>query len=297
MRNRITFSILVLCSLFLLGFRLENGVEKTPESSLLWKIEGPGLKKPSYLFGTMHLIQKQYYYFPESLEKIIRKSNVIVTEIDLDELNDQKKAMQLMTLKEGKLSDYFTAPQKDSISLWIKNNLKIEGETFFAQVDNFKPLVLVQTIIQVQLMGKTESYEGTIGNLAKKYEVETVGVEHLEDQIAMFDGLSKTEQAEMVMESLRNPEKQLQTMNDLQALYKGQNIDSIYQFMMSDGGSVARQQDLFIDQRNQKWIPQLEVILKEKSAFIAVGAGHLGGEKGVIQLLRNQGYTLTPVKF
>lgn len=297
MKTKFTFSVLVAFCLLFLGFTTPESGDKAPVSSLLWKIEGKGLQKASYLFGTMHLIQKQYYYFPESLEKIIRKSDLIVTEIDLDELNNQAKAMELMTLKEGSLFDYFTTSQEDSLIDWMKDNLKIDSAAFYAGFDKFKPLVLMQTILQMKFIGKTESYEGTIGKLAAKHKIETLGVEGIEDQIALFDMLSKEDQAEMVMETLRDGEKQIKTMNELQAIYKRQNVDSIYWFMQQEGGSIAREQKLFLDNRNQNWIPKIEEFMKGKTAFIAVGAGHLGGENGVINLLRQQGYTLTPVKF
>lgn len=79
-------------------------------------------------------------------------------------------------------------------------------------------------------------------------------------------------------------------------LYTTQNVDSLFLMIQDEGGVLADEQNSFLDQRNENWIPKIEEIITSKSAFIAVGAGHLGGPNGVIRLLEKKGYTLTPVK-
>ena len=288
-------SLLSFC-LFLLGFTSDKGFEKEPSSSLLWKIEGPNKGKISYLFGTMHLIQKQYYYFPEALEKVIKKSELIATEIDLDELTDNVAAMKALTLKEGTLFDFFTQEQQDSLYQWAKEKLMMDKIGFRATFSSFKPMVLVQTMTQMQLIGKTESYELRIGELAKKHKLETVGFESLNEQIKIFDDLSKSEQAALVMEGLKNESEMLTSLSSLQAMYQRQEVDSLYWMIKKEGGIMAEKEEQFLNKRNQNWIPQIEKIMSTKACFIAVGAGHLAGDQGLIKLLRLKGYKLTPVK-
>ena len=297
MKIRIALAGLVAFGLVLLGFNTRESAEEKVQTSLLWKVEKEGMSKSSYLFGTMHMIQKEYYYFPESLKKLIKKSDVIATEIDLDDLTDQSKAVKYLTLKEGTIMDFFTPNQQDTLLGWVKKKLMMDRKTFEMTFSNFKPFILVQTMMQMELMGKTESYEMTISELAKKYKIETVGFETIAEQISFFDGLSKEKQAEMVMEGIRNEGKNLEMLNEVQGLYKRQQVDSLYAMMHAEKSVIMEEEELFLNKRNKNWLPQIEKLIQNKTAFIAVGAGHLGGDQGVIKLLRTRGYTLTPVKF
>jgi uncharacterized protein len=280
----------------LLSFKKQEIKQFTPEKqSLLWKIEGNGLKQASYLFGTMHLIEKDYFYFPSTLEKIVKKSSVLVME--LGELPNQMEAMKYVVLKEGSFFDYFSPEQTDTILRWAKSNLAMDEKAFRASFSSMKPFVVVQTATQLQFMGKTESYEMTLTEIAKKAKIPSKGLETIGEQMAIFDNLTKEQQAEMVMEGIRSQDETVQMTRKMQGIYRRQQLDSLYFMIQGEGGVISNEQNAFLDQRNKNWIPKIkEVILNEK-AFIAVGAGHLAGENGVISLLRKEGYTLTPVTF
>jgi len=78
--------------------------------------------------------------------------------------------------------------------------------------------------------------------------------------------------------------------------YKKQDIEALLKDMTSSStADVAFEKDL-LENRNRNWIPRMATIMKEKPTFFGVGAGHLGGEKGVITLLKKQGYTVKAVK-
>lgn len=291
-------SILALVTLFLtLTSFWKSSDQPTPsQQSLLWKIEGKGIKSPSYLFGTMHLIEKDYFYFPESLEKIVKKSDLLLME--LGELPNQMEAMQYLTLKEGTFFDYFSPQQMDTVLKWAQKSMRMDEKTFRASFSSMKPFVVVQTATQLQFMGKTESYELKLTEIAKKAKLEIKGLETIEQQMSLFDNLSKEQQAEMVMAGIRDEEKSAEVTRKMQGLYRRQQLDSLYGMVNSEGGVISTEQSNFLDQRNKNWIPQINTYMASgKKAFIAVGAAHLGGENGVINLLRKEGYTVTPVKF
>lgn len=264
------------------------------ESSLLWKIEGNGLKKTSYLFGTMHLIEKEYFYFPDKLSKIVSKSDALVMEIA--SLPSQGESMKLLTLKEGTFFDFFSKEQMDTIYKWANAELGLTEDGFRLSMEKIKPFVLVQLASQKYFLGKTESYELTLMELAAKKKVETLGLETLEQQMGIFDRLSKDQQAEMVMSGIRDFEKSIEETKEMQKLYLSQNIDSLYTYIHDGDGVIAEEQAAFLDDRNEQWIPKISEIIQAKSTFIAVGAGHLGGQKGVVRLLQEKGYVLTPIK-
>lgn len=283
--------------LFVLGlssFVSKKNSEVVPEhKSLLWKIEGNGLKTPSYLFGTMHMIEKEYFYFPKSLEKILKKSELLVMEIANV---SQMDAMQHLMLKEGTFFDFFSPEQTDTILHWASDKLKMDEATFRMSFNKMKPFVVVQAATQMNFMGKTESYEYTLERIAKENKIKTAGLETVADQIKIFDDLTKEQQAEMVLSGIREEDKSMETTRKMQGLYKRQRLDSLYMYIRDEGGVLAEEQHTFLDQRNVNWIPQIKKFAEQGTSFIAVGAGHLGGSKGVIRLLEQEGYKVTPVK-
>jgi uncharacterized protein len=264
------------------------------ESSLLWKIEGPGIPKGSYLFGTMHMIEKEYFVFPDKLEKIVKKSEQLVME--LPGLPNQKEAMKYVLLEEETFFDYFTLEQIDTILVWAKQELKMDEKAFRATMSKMKPFVVVQMAIQIHFMGKTESYEMTLEEIAKTNKLSIKGLETIEQQMGFFDGLSKAQQSEMVMEGIRDTEKSIATLKEMEVLYQSQNVDSLYLMIQNEGGVIAEESNDFLDNRNASWVPQIKEMIASKRCFIAVGAGHLGGPNGVIRLLQKEGYTLSPVE-
>jgi len=290
---RTVFTSFVLAFSTLFGWTQE--MTETPmANSLLWKIEGPGIKKGCYLFGTMHLIEKDKFYFPDKLKKLVEKSDVLVME--LPGLPNQLEAMQYVTLKEGSFFDYFSPEQEDSLFAWAKKEMNMSPEKFRSTVEKMKPFVVVQMATQMHFIGKTESYEMTLDNLARANELEIAGLETVAEQMAIFDQLSAEQQTTMVMEGIRDIEKGLALTERMQQVYRSQNIDSLYLMIAEDGGVISEEQSDFLDDRNLKWIPKIVAFCQKNKTFIAVGAGHLGGPNGVIRLLRKEGFTVTPVE-
>lgn len=265
------------------------------ESSLLWKIENPNLKTESYLFGTMHLIEKEYYVFPKKIEKLLSKSDELIME--LAGIPTQTEALQLVQLKEGSLFDYFTPQQTDTILFWAKNELHVNEDFLKANFSKLKPFILIQLQTQLQFKGKTESYEMNIQSIAKSHKLEMKGLETIEQQLNFFENLPKNELTELVMEGFRNNSKSRELTRKMQQVYVRQNIDSLFLLFQQEGGILEKQQAAFLDERNQTWIPKITKEIASKKCFIAVGAGHLGGPNGIIRLLQKEGFTLTPIKF
>ena len=265
------------------------------KSSLLWEIEGPSTPKGSYLFGTMHLVEKDYFYFPKNLEKIVSKTDLLVMEIA--GIPNEAEVLKYITLKEGSLFDFFTAEQTDSIFVWARSKMGMSEQLFRTSLSKMKPFVLVQLATQLQYLGKTESYEMKFQSIAENKKMAQKGLETIDFQMSLFDNLKKSEQAEMVMQEIRDSKKSDAQLKQIQQLYKRQNIDSLYMLIQEGEDMLAFKQADFLEKRNHTWIPKIIEMLHENKCFIAVGAGHLGGKDGIIRLLQKEGYTLTPVEF
>lgn len=289
--------ILVLGSFLLAS--LSFGQEQTPypmkKSALLWEISGNGLKEASFLFGTAHLIEKDYFIFPKKLEKVFSKADVLVME--LAGISDQSEVMELLMLEKGtSFFDFFQPTQLDSIYVWAEDKMGMDSMQFKMGFARFKPFVVSQIATQMAMGDDTESYERTFEQMALTEEKEIIGLETAAFQMRLFDGLTDEQQAEMLMKSIRDPEEQIAQTKQMMEIYSGQNVDSLYLFIENEGDTFSDEQAVFLDQRNANWIPLIEDIIKTQRAFIAVGAGHLGGPKGVIRLLESRGYQLKPIK-
>ncbi|MEX2484595.1 MAG: TraB/GumN family protein [Brumimicrobium sp.] len=262
-------------------------------SSLLWEVSGKKVKSPSYIFGTMHLIPRKQFLFPESLQEKVRNADLLVMEIG--GLSEQMKGMQLMMLEEGELFDYFTEEQADSIFDYSEEHLDYSEEQLRTMFGKMKPFVLIQLMTKEAFGENPASYEMSLEKIAKENEIQIEGLETIEEQMSLFDNLSSEEQVEMVMSSLRSVESSQEETEKLIEVYLSQDIDSLHKYMLESDMDFTTFEDNFLNKRNQKWIPKIKKMIKKNKAFIAVGAGHLGGENGVIQLLINEGYTVKPV--
>lgn len=283
--------------LFLLLISFSN-TEISPfpfkNDALFWKIDHPNSNKSSYILGTMHLIEKEYFLYPNKLEKIARNADKFIME--LKELPNQNEIHNYSQLKEGSFFDYFTPTQTDSIITWANENLGVDNQTFRKVFYKMKPYILAQMITQSLFIEKTESYELKFYDLAIKNNKTILGLETIENQFEILDSLSAEEQVSIIMESISNLDEAKAQLKKIQKLYSKQKIDSLYIELKKEFTKSSNFEKTFIDNRNYKWIKVLTQELDKSSCFVAVGAGHVGGPNGILRLLQKEGYTITPIK-
>ena len=280
--------------LFLFVLLCHYSVGQVTKNALLWEVKSKDGKTTSYLYGTMHLMDADLFYFPKKLEKLLLKSDVLCMEIA--NVNDPDISPDALFLKNETLTDYFSEVQMDSIYRWAEKSLLMNKEQFNTNFSKAKPFLLLQFLLQSSLPENAKSYEKEFENLAKNNKKTIEGLESVTEQLELFTSLSKKEQAEMVMSSLREEEEAKSFFQEMQKIYLTQNIDDLYTFMKKESDSPINSSRAFLEDRNQKWIPQMEKMMDSKSVFFAVGAAHLAGPEGVIELLIKKGYTLTPIK-
>jgi uncharacterized protein YbaP (TraB family) len=273
---------------------LANGVvAQIQKNALLWEVKSKDGKNVSYLYGTMHLMDADLFYFPKKLEKLILKSEVLCMEIASINPNLSPDAL---FMKDKTLTDIFSQSQLDSIYTWANKALLMNKEQFLTNFNSAKPFMLMQFIMQASLPTDTKSYEREFEAIAGEKNLQMKGLETVDEQLSLFDGFSTVEQVEMVMSSLRDEAQSKESFAKMQQLYLSQNLDELYDFMKKESDSPIASSRAFLEDRNQRWIPKMTELMQEKSVFFAVGAAHLAGPEGVIELLIKKGYTLTPIK-
>jgi uncharacterized protein YbaP (TraB family) len=288
-------------SWFLLSLTLMSSCEfltkkDTPKSSMLWKIERDDLEHPTYVLGTMHLINKEYFYFPKELENLVLSSEQLIME--LEGLPNATEAAKLMRLPDSvQLSDYFSEEKMALLYGFAEKEMKMNKQAFDLTFGRMKPFVLIQLITQKQFDGPTESFELTLMNLAEENKIKTIGLESIEQQIGFFDAIPMQSLADIITTYFEESHSLKQETKKMQVIYRAGNLDSLADFMMNTSPELLEFEDILLTNRNIAWVPKIMDVIYKKPSFIAVGAAHLTGENGLIKLLRKEGFKLTPVAF
>lgn len=273
---------------------------KPLEPALLWKIEGKGISKPSYLYGTIHIIGSEDFFWPKGTMTAFDESKKVFFEIDMKEMTDISALMGIMGkvfMKDGKtLKDLITDEEYKLVS----SHFEKMGMPLF-MLERIKPMFL--TVFAYGDMnptdinsGKLKSYEMELMELAGSADKETAGLETIDYQVGLFDEIPYEAQAKMLVDALRTTTGDNDEFKKMTEMYKKQDIDKMVKMATEEGSDIAGFEDKLLNQRNQNWIPQIISQSKAQQTFFAVGAGHLGGPKGVIHLLRKEGYKVTSVR-
>jgi len=283
----------IMKSFFLFLFLCAGiSVHAQKENSLLWEISGNGLSKPSYVFGTIHMICKEDFFMPDVVKQKFESSQHVFLEMDMDDPKMQGKMMKLAMLPAGenlkKLfgNDY---PMVDSF-------FKAKAGMGLAVFNQFKPM-MVMSMLYLKMLPctQTESYETTFMAMAKQQQKDLKGLETIEDQMQVFDNIPDSVEAANILKMIKDFDAQVKQFADMVAVYKEQNIQKLYASVSSSPDLMEAQDDL-LKKRNSNWIPVMEQYMKEGQSFFAVGAAHLGGDIGLIALLKKAGYKVKAIK-
>lgn len=261
---------------------------------LLWQITGKGLSQPSYLYGTIHIIGVDDFRMTEDMQAAIGQSDVLALEIDMSNM----MAVSMAMMQHGKMADGQTledllSPEDYELLMRTMFDSLDMNEAMFTMTQGLLPMLQISSFYPKLLDSEMKSYEMELIALAKRDSLEIEGLERMEDQLAMLDDIPYAEQAEALMEFVKDYESQKERIDRMIELYVAEDLDGLYQYI-AESEDMAEYQGALLDKRNQNWIPVIEELIQAQPAFIAVGAGHLYGEQGVIELLRQAGYTVAP---
>ena len=262
-------------------------------NTLLWQISGKALKKPSYLFGTFHLLCKDDINFSAQLRYAIQYADEVYMELDMDDPSTLLSGLLYMNMKDGKkLKDFYSPDEYKKIEGFFNDTLHMPLVMF----QKAKPYFLVALLYPKMMKCKTFSgIEEGILKLAKENKKEILGLETMEFQSAVFDSIPYEWQAKELMKNIDSLDKYKNEFDTLMLAYKNQQLDVLEKLITKSEFGMDEFEDVLLNRRNANWVKKLGAVMKSKSLFVAVGAGHLLGEKGLIKLLRKEGYAVEPL--
>lgn len=265
------------------------------EPSLLWKISGKDLKAPSFLFGTIHIICSDQFLWTDTMKSTFNSVQQLQLELPMADADFQKKIIQAVMLTDStSLKDYFSDGQYKKLEQYFKDSMKTSLSVFA----KLKPFGVMSFIMRSMLRcdGKLlTGYESKLINFAQEKNIPVRGLETIEEQIKIFDDIPKDSMAAIVMAIIEDMPKNKKQFKRITQYYVAQDIQSLHNEIIKSP-EYAGYMDELLYKRNEKWVPKIIQTAKEKSVFFAVGAGHLPGDRGIINLLKKLGYGVTAVK-
>lgn len=271
-------------------------------AQVFYKIEGNGLNAPSYLFGTHHLAPAEYVQKFSSLPAAMESTVAVVGEIDMT-----GNQMQL----QMDMAPYMMAPQDSTLSkLLSPEEFNILNEQFkplapmpgmdLTMLDMMRPMIPMTmatlTLVQKSMPGFDPNNQ-LDASFQKKYKAagkKIVPLETVKQQAELLYCTTPiAKQLEGLKEFLADPEKGEKAAMAMNEAYMNQDLEGLLKVSEEDESDPAFMLAL-LDRRNHDWMTRLPGIMAEQPSLIVVGAAHLAGEEGLVNLLRKAGYTVTP---
>lgn len=285
MRSRVfTLACFIFC------FSLVSQAQQPLPNTLLWRISGKNLSKPSYLFGSMHLRDRKLFFFTDSLYQALESTEGFAMEVDpaemmdslISKLGDEDRSPKVKDVVASKeyarirkqLEKKFKVPADQ---LTTKRLNQIRREAYLNQEDKNK----MPTMVDLYLY-----------NIAKNQGKWTGGIEDLADQMSMLDEVgANVDVVKIAEEDSASLHLFVQRLKDA---YYDQNLN-IISAMVNTPERYNGRDDLSMLKRNKKMTRRIDSLMAIRSCLFVVGSAHLPGDSGLIMHLRDLGFTVEPV--
>lgn len=264
-------------------------------NALLWKITGNGLKKPSYLYGTMHTSDPRILRQGDKAVPYLEETKLYAMELDPKESFNIAMLEKVMMGKGYSLKKLIPEREYKIIDSLVKESTGISVSVF----DNISP-IFISAMVEMQSSGLKKSTGGEsfldtyLSEKAAKKKKKVVGIETVDEQISALNVLTYQEQADMLVDGIHDMEKGAGDV-DMVKYYLEQNLDSLAD-MDATADMPPKLYRALVTDRNKRMAERIGDMAQRQSTFAAVGALHLPGNEGVIALLREKGYTVEAVK-
>jgi uncharacterized protein len=278
--------------LVVLGFLFGISNAQSNEKSLLWKISGNGLTESSFLYGTIHITCDAT--LPTKAINAMNQTSQLCLELDMDNESMQMEMMSKMMMKDDVTMESLASVEDFKIvDEFLKKNIGFPA----TMVSTLKPFMVSAMLYPKMIDCPTQSVEGELVKMAKEQNEEIIGLETVSEQLDIFDAIPYQEQMnELIKTAKSDLKKDAKELQEMLKIYKSEDISALIEFTKnSENAMTSKYDDLLLNNRNANWILRIEKIAKEKATFFGVGAAHLGGTLGVLNLLRKKGYTVEPV--
>ena len=268
-------------------------------AQLLYEISGGGLEKSSYLFGTHHMVSVETATKIEGVFRAFNDCSAVIGEF----VDDNPEEMQRQILMASKMEESIFKLLTSEEEALIDSALQAELGLTLANVQYMRPnmIAMIYEITVRERVFKSKSGDMAMDSYFQVAGSElgksVYGLETVEDQMKMLlRSITVERQAEILVETIRNTDNIITENAKLDSLYEKGDLKGLYEMLIEAEDMTEAEKFLLVDERNHDWLPKIEKHIKQEPCFIAVGALHLPGNDGLINLLRKAGYKVKAVK-
>lgn len=274
-------------------------------AQLLWKVSGGNTWKPSYLFGTIHLETSQYIDSVPGLTDALTSVDAVYGEVLGESLTGNDTMMKMMknlvAPPDSTIDRLLSPAEYHLVDSVVKDYLM--GLLGLDQLKKFKPIVVTTQLEVLQMsrhfpnfMGASDGIDIALQARAASMGKHIDGLETVDSQIQALMNAPLTEQAQDLVEMCRK-DKEFAVFNKrLCDAYHAQDLTAITNIVFDpDMGMDDEEMERLSYARNRQWMDKITMTLPVQSVLVVVGAAHLVGPEGLIELLRDRGYVVEPV--
>lgn len=269
--------------------------ERAYAHGLLWKIETAS-GQMSHVFGTIHLSDARVLALPAPVKQSFERSGSFVMEVTLDPSNLMQLAGRMI------FTDGRDLPGVLGPALFQKVAATAPSIGLPAEALRYLKPWAVALILMIPQTNGDNVLDDRLYKMAIEQNKGVHQLETIDEQVNLFDRMAEMEQIAMLRNAVENRERLPKLMERMVDTYLKRDLAALYRISEEDDGldpALKRMRTVLmqrlLDERNIRMADRSDALLKTGRAFIAVGALHLYGERGVLALLANRGYRVTRV--
>jgi uncharacterized protein YbaP (TraB family) len=277
------------------GAEAKPATAATTGPSSVWKVEKDG--HHLYIGGTIHLLRQEDYPLPDVFAQAYKDSVRLVFELPPGSEGDGEVAMRMgqmgMYPAGDELGQHVGEETLRKVHAWADANSLPR-----AVIDRMRPWLVALTVAsaEYQKLG-ADAQRGVDQHFEMKAKADGkpgAGLETVEFQLSIFSRLSEKLQEELLLQTFDEAETMQKDFAELIAAWRTGDAAKLQEILFRDADKYPQLMEDFLLKRNKSWVaPLLKYLEKGETVFVLVGAGHLGGEGGVLELLKEKGCTVT----
>ncbi len=268
---------------------ITTGAKTAEDQSLLWKVSRPQSSQASYIFGTIHLQDSSVFRQRDTVLTLLDACTTFAAEIHLDSAQKIMMNPGVIMRSSGSLYDDLDTPTVRRLMTLVDKRMP----GLSALIPRLKPGALTALLAMGQEEATApEAMDVFLWNLAKRKQRDVVGLEFVSEQIRLLDTMGVDGLRRIAQDTANEGSEDLQRMVDA---YSREDLQELATMASDTSVMAGNDMEALNDDRNHRLVERMIPLLERGRTFVAVGALHLTGGESVITLLRQRGWTVTPV--
>lgn len=260
-----------------------------PNQSIFWEIRHPNQKKPSFIFGTMHVNDSRVFHTVDAVLPYIQRADRYAAEIALEQ-EHSSMPMSVFLFKDGKtLSDFIGNKKYEKLHRVLQKAFDLNLHRY----QRFLPFFTINFITNnILTSDKSSTLDEYLWKLAQDHYKPCIGVETRREQMKIIQNIPETLQVQMLLSIGKNVSNFRKQTLHLTNQYLEGNIQAVYIQSKKSAGKLRK---ILLYQRNERMSNRIATYCATESVFVAIGAAHLAGQKGVLNLLKQKQFVVKPI--